>query len=128
MPIPAVSESEIKLTSLPFIGSADPTFRKIDHKRFKAKFGVTSVLCARVWNLIVSNLNESQIDLTGYHLLPEHIFYALFFLKCYPTARQTVATLGRDVGLKKFRKYVYFVIRQISALSKQVVSRFLNCD
>ena len=109
MRVHPVTEHDIKLFSLPLIGSLNPNFCDIDHERFKAKFGVTVEICITTWNLIAERLNmESDIDLTGYSLKPIHILYTLFFLKCYPTARQTISTLGRDQGLKTFCKYVYF--------------------
>ena len=99
-----------------------PNFREIDHKRFKAKFGITVDVCVQTWNRMVQQMRDYDIDLKGYSLKPVHILYALFFMRCYPTARQIIATLGHDLSLATFRKYAYFVIRQIAALSDQVVS------
>lgn len=120
--VPTVTESEIKVLSLPLIGSVHPNFRQIDHERFKAKFGLPVDLCVLTWNRIVQQMRENDISIKGYSLKPVHILYALFFMRCYPTARQTIATLGHDMSLLTFRKYAYFVVRQIAALSDEVVS------
>ena len=121
MNIQTVTEYEVRVLSLPLIGSLDPNFCSIDHDRFKAKFGVTTELCAKTWNLMVANLRKNHVDLSGYRLNPVHILYALFFLRCYPTARQTVGTLGHSLSLVTFRRYAYLVVRQIAALSEEVV-------
>ena len=110
MSIQTVTEREIRQLSLPLIGSLNVNFRRIEHERFKAKFGVTVELCAMTWNLMVSNLNMGSVDLTYICLRPVHILYALFFLKCYPTAHQTTANLGHSPNMRTFRKYTYFVI------------------
>ena len=124
-----VTEYEIRALSLPLIGSLDPNFCPIDHNRFKAKFGVMTELCAKTWNLMVENLTENDVDLTGYCLNPVHILYALFFLRCYPTAHQTVGTLGHSLSMVTFWRFVYLVIRQIAVLSDKVVSWYtLNAD
>ena len=109
MRVHPVTERDIKLFSLPLIGSLNPNFCDIDHERFKVKFEVTVEICITTWNLIAEKLNmESDIDLTGYSLKPIHILYTLFFLKCYPMACQTISILGRDQGLKTFQKYMHF--------------------
>ena len=123
MSIQPVTEREIKQLSLPLIGALDAlNFRRIDHERFKAKFGVTVELCVKAWNLMVSNLNKGHIDLKNIRLRPVHVLYALFFLKCYPTHRQTTSNLGHGLNMATFCKYSYFVIRQVAALSDEVVS------
>ena len=121
------SVEELKELSKPMICSTAPVgeFRVIDFERFRAKFGVTPTICAQVWNRIVSNLNIHP-PVPGYSRLNAvHILYALFFLRVYPTTRQCITTLGRTVGQNQFRKYGYFVIRQIAALSDEVVSKNL---
>ena len=122
--LPFTTVDEQKELSKPMIGSAAPVgvFRVSDSERFKAKFGVTPEISTDVWNMIASKLNDNP-PVDGYsRLQPVHILYGLFFLKVYPTTRQCIATLGRTAGQNQFRKYAYFVIRQISALSEQVVS------
>ena len=127
MRFPTVTVESIQALSLPLIGGFtghfDQPFRPIDQERFKAKFGVTVVVAVQVWNAIISNLNEAEVPPKGYeNLRPVHILYALFFMKCYPTVRQSVGTLGHNVGINNFRKYSYFVIGQIAGLSDEVVS------
>ena len=117
------NEAEMKRLSLPMIGSNNPSFRPIDYQSFKAKFGVTVTVCTQVWNMVVTKMNQyPQIE--GYCLLgPDHLLYALFFLKCYPTTRQATGFLGQLIGLNSFRKYAYFMIRQVASLSDEVVSK-----
>ena len=120
---PTITEEEIKTMSAPMIGSNGEAFRTIDYERFKAKFGVEPTICTMAWNLIVTNLNAWP-PIKGFsRLRPQHILYALFFLKCYPTACQITPNLGRNVGTRQFRNYAYFLIRQIAALTSQVVSK-----
>ena len=115
------TENEMKILSLPMIQSNSPSFRPIDYERFKAKFGVTVTVCTITWNMVVSKLNRYP-HIRGYRFLsPHHLLYALFFLKCYPTARQAIGSLGQYIGLNSFRKYSYFMIRQVASLSNQVV-------
>lgn len=120
---PTTTEEDIKAMSGPLIGSNGAAFRPVDYERFKAKFGVEPTICTLAWNRIVANLNNHP-PIEGFSCLaPHHILYALFFLKCYPTARQTTPNLGKNVGTRQFRHYAYFLIRQIAALSSQVVSK-----
>ena len=124
MNVTTTTEREIKVLSAPMIGSANGEhFLSVDYERFKAKFGITPEICSEVWNQIAEKLNcISQIR--GLSLLgPEHILFALFFLKVYPTVRQATGTLGRSVGHRQFSKYAHFVIRQIAALYDDVVSK-----
>lgn len=122
------SVEEIKRLSAPMIASNNgAAFRSIDYERFKSKFGVTPDVCSLVWNEIATKLN-SVPPIPGFSLLrPIHILFALFFLKVYPTVRQAVAALGRTVGTNQFRKYAYFIIRQIAALNEDVVSISTAC-
>ena len=103
-----------------------PPFHFVDYERFKAKFGLMPDLCALVWNRIAVRLNNNPPRIEGFRLSVIHILYALFFLKVYPTACQAVTTLGRPVGLHQFRRPAYFVIRQIAALSSEVVSEEIS--
>ena len=73
--------------------------------------------------MIVQRLNK-KTPLKGFSRLSEvHIMYGLFFLKVYPTARQSVGTLGQNVGQNQFRKYSSFIVRMIASLSDDVVSK-----
>ena len=96
---PTVTEEELQTLSKPMIGLNHPGgFRAIDYDRFKAKFGVTPKICSMVWNLVVSNLNQRP-RIKGFNRLsPEHVLYALFFMKCYPTSRQAIGALGKMIG------------------------------
>ena len=121
------TEEEIQRISAPMIALANgPPFRFVDYERFKAKFGLMPDLCALVWNRIAVRLNNNPPRIEGFRLSVIHILYALFFLKVYPTACQAVTTLGRPVGLHQFRRPAYFVIRQIAALSSEVVSEEIS--
>lgn len=122
MPYLYVTELELQTLSKPMIGSYGPGFRITDHERFKAKFGVTTELCTLVWNMIVRRLNQKPAVKGFCRLTPTHVLYGLFFLKAYPTALQSVATLGNSVGQNQFLSYAKFIIRSIAALSNDVVS------
>ena len=117
------TEEEIQRVSASMIGSRGPPFRFVDYERFRGKFGITPDLCALTWNRIVRKMNAKPPRIEGFNLSVVHILYGLFFLKMYPTARQSVTVLGQAVGLHQFRNSSIFVIRQIAALSNEVVSK-----
>ena len=125
MNIATATVEEIKVLSAPMIGSTNgAAFRAVDYERFKAKFGVTPDVCRLVWNQIAQKMNGMAPQIQGFSLLgPEHILYALFFLRVYPTVRQAVGALGRSVGTRQFVKYANFMVRQIASLFDEVVSK-----
>ena len=53
-------------------------FQPVDRERFKAKFGISPLVCTVVWNRIVMRLNRVDRDIPGFNgLHPIHIYYAL---------------------------------------------------
>lgn len=127
------NEADFQQLSRPLIGSAgvaDDEFRRIEQERFKTMFGVTPSLCTLAWNMIVSNLNvDDAINNEGdlfkhfYRLKPLHMLWALYYLKVYPRERQISSVVGR-VCRNNFRKYTFFVIKQLADLKHEVVSGY----
>ena len=115
-------ENTIKTLSKSMIGSPPGLdFRFTDYERFKAKFGITTELCALLWNKMVKTLDLGPSNKGFSRLSPVHLLYGLFFLKVYPTSRQSIGSLGVSVGQHQFSNYAKFMIRNIAALKNDVV-------
>ena len=83
-----------------------------NHRDFRAGFGVSPVVCCLVWRHICDD--ESS-------LLPEHLLWALLFLKSYKT--ETVLASIVETYKKIYRKQVFKIIESISSLSEFIVSK-----
>lgn len=110
---------------MPFIAAPNAEYRAIDYERFKAKFGVNTTICTTLWDMIATKLNSMASDIYRPfrdYIQPQHLLFALFFLKVYPRERQVAGSLGVHVGRGCYRKWSHFVIRMIAFLSNDVVS------
>ena len=88
---------------------------KTEDKKFRALFGCSHVVILRLWNL----LNEYDLVPEGGRLI--HLFWALLFVKVYPT-EETLTTLCGDADRKTLRKWIRRFMQAISFLSSEVVS------
>ena len=75
-------------------------------------FGVTSKVCARLWQL----MNKEGCNVV-------HFLWALYFLKAYPTEAVASSFLG-GVDVEVMRERIWFHIEAIVDLEADVVS---NC-
>ncbi|KAJ3117946.1 hypothetical protein HK098_006075 [Nowakowskiella sp. JEL0407] len=78
---------------------------KTANKRFRALFGITPKICSLIWQSLVSKPSGSK---------PEHLLYALLFLKLYDTEHAHHAITGSDE--KTFRKWTWIFIELIADL------------
>ena len=80
--------------------------RSISKKRtkFSSLFGVSAVVCAEVWNRIVSGIPRGA--------RPIHLLWALFFLKSY--SFETISSSFFGVTPKTFRKWCWVFVRAIA--------------
>lgn len=77
------------------------------NQRFISLFGLDDVTCQQFWNTLIQG---------GFCLScqPKRLLWTLYFLKCYPTERNASVMLNIDE--KTFRKWVWYVIEEISTL------------
>lgn len=87
--------------------------------RFRATFGTTPNVCARVWQL----LDPMETMPTG--VSPKHLLMALMFLKLY--CSETVHGLFAGVNRKTFRKWSWLFVEAIASLEHDVVSCVFIC-
>lgn len=122
-----VTEDNVKRASLQFINAPSKDFRIDDYERFRAKFGISTSVCAIVMNMIENKLNSMPPDLFAKErrfFSLTHLMRALVFLKMYPTERQITTgcmLVGRSITRVSFRKWNKFTIRMIASLSSDVV-------
>ena len=80
MALSTTTDEEIKSMSAPMIGFIGPDFSKSAHGAFKAKFGITVSLCAKVWKMIVAKLNaDGASAVAGFHCLSVIHILTVFF-------------------------------------------------
>jgi len=84
---------------------------KTNHRDFRAGFGISPTVCSYVWN---------QIHEEESNLAPEHLLWALLFLKVYKTETVHASIVKTDE--KTFREKVFKIIELISSLSVDKVS------
>jgi hypothetical protein len=86
-------------------------------RRFVGWFGTLPTVCAIIWaDLSISGWLEFAGTRGG---KPEHLLWALMFLKCYGTEEVHAAQTCVDEGT--FRKWAWFYIEGISRLSRKYV-------
>jgi hypothetical protein len=87
-------------------------------RRFKAFFGIKAERASEVWSLLLGhNLMPPKAE-------PEHLLWALLFLKLYCIEEVLVTLLGRDDGT--IRKWVWLMVEAMHNLSKKLVRFQLN--
>ena len=71
------------------------------NRRFRSTFGVSSTVCARVWQLLKRDGN-----LEG--MTPDHLLWGLMLLKVYSFETQHAGMAGADK--KTFRKWSHIEV------------------
>ena len=87
----------------------------LDNLRFRSTFGVSTIVCAKVWELI--DLKNTIKNNTK----PSHLLMALMFLKLYCPERVFSSIAGVDE--KTCRKWAWLFVEAISDLEAEVVSK-----
>lgn len=104
----------------------DPEGRSeaVFERRFLSFFGVELVVVAQVWELLlVPAAPEDDPELNGAR--PEHLLWALLFLKKYGDESEHAALCGAAKGAvdeKTFRKWSKIFVNRISWLICDIVS------
>jgi len=107
------------------IMSRDPEGRSesVFHTRWMSFFGVELDVVVKTWNLIgVPVCDQGELS----HAKPEHLLWALLFLKKHGDESEMAALVGKDnkaVDEKTFSKWSKIFVRRIACLIDAVVSR-----
>lgn len=96
-------------------GSANRQLGQSEINLFSSHFGVQPKICKLIWDLLRLN------DLMPNRGLPQHLLWALLFLKQY-TNEKSLASLAGVGSVKTYKKWVWRFVRGISALKRIVVS------
>ena len=84
-----------------------------DLRDFRAVFGVHWNVCEKVWNLLDDHgCYQKQRK-------PEHLLWAMLFLKSYGSEQVNSLIVGTTA--KTYRKWVWRVVEEVSALNVMVV-------
>lgn len=86
-------------------------------RRFIALFGMEPVHVAILWTMLVGSGWLEYSGSRGSN--PEHLLWALLFLKCYSTEELHAAQVG--VCEKTFREWTWFYLTGIAKLDKKIV-------
>jgi len=89
--------------------------------RFLSFFGVDPAVVVEIWDLIEVPFFDSG-DLS--HAKPEHLLWALLFLKKYGDESEMATIAGGDIAVdeKTFRKWSRIFVERIASLKYNVVS------
>ena len=85
--------------------------------RFRATFGVGAYICAVPWHLLDPYENMPQ------GVKPQHLLFALLFLKLYLNERTNADICGVDK--KTYQKWTWIFVDAISWLEADVVCTFV---
>ena len=83
-------------------------------RRFRSTFGISSLVCSRVWQL----LQNSPTDMKS--MTPDHLLWGLLLLKVYSFEVTHSGMTGVDE--KTFRKWSHFAIVRIADMHSELVS------
>lgn len=75
-------------------------------RKFKALFGVSPIICSKLWFDILKMDECFQ---------PHHLLWGLFFLKCYAT--EDVCSIIAQSDNKTFRKWTWRIVHCLSKLN-----------
>ena len=108
----------------------DPEGRsqKVFEERWRSFFCVKPSVCVTAWTLIGVPVHPTDDDADLSHARPEHLLWALLFLKVYGDEHESSGLAGGDNGAvdeKTFRKWVEIFVSRIACLADQVVSTFM---
>jgi len=86
----------------------------VESRRFKAFFGVKAERASDAWSLLLNyNLLPPKAE-------PEHLLWALLFLKLYATEEINASLVGHDPDT--VRKWTWLMVKALHDLSKKLVS------
>ena len=109
------SPSHFMLVARKMMGRDSKVNDDLDELRFKATFGVSTTVCAKVWGLVdPKNTMDNKPS-------PSHLLMALMFLKLY--CSENVHSTIAGVDEKTFRKWAWLFVEAISYLEPEVVSK-----
>lgn len=77
-------------------------FWKTTSAHFVTLFGVTTTICSLLWKWILPHRDQ---------ILPKHLLYCLYYLKCYPLQHEVESLLHIDH--KTFFKWVWIVVDRL---------------
>ena len=100
---PLSSEAFI-VAALDMIGRSQFYANTVMQRRFRSMFGVSSAVCAAVWDSLANELPTGGC--------PIHLLWSLLFLKTYATEHVNSSIAGVDE--KTFRKWTWRIIQLIS--------------
>jgi hypothetical protein len=83
---------------------------------FRALFGTTPDMCARLWKMLSPETNADFGN--GVH--PKHLLWGLMLLKVYGT-EPVLASLAGGCDVQTFRKWAWQFVHAIASLSDTVV-------
>lgn len=85
---------------------------------WKASFGVRPIVCHETWIMIQPKISSSKTCLSI-----QHFYWALFWMKTYPTESVAARTLGTNA--KTLREKVGEMIRILSTSMPRVVGKYI---
>lgn len=80
--------------------------RVSSERRVRSLFGVSTSVMTHVWRMIRLSVDRS--------LRAQHLLWALYFLKVYPT--ETAAAAVLHVDEKTFRKYLWPMVYELATM------------
>jgi len=95
-----------------------PLWEKFEY-RWAAHFHAEPEVCVDVWNRLQEDFDDD--DLMESQAQPEHLLWALLFLKTYETEPVLTGICG-GIHEDTLRKWVWFILFRTSCLEDQVVS------
>ena len=86
------SASAFLLTGMVFLKAPLHASQASSIRRFRANFGVSPIVCEKLWNLLI----EFEDVEVASRCTPTHLLYALLFLKMYGTEGQLKSIHNKD--------------------------------
>ena len=85
-------------------------------RRFRAHFCAPAKACARLWDMLIDR-KENEYE-------PNHLLWALYFLKCYTFVDVMSSFVRADA--KTVRKRTWIVVYELASLSSVCIVRSLR--
>lgn len=87
-----------------------------NHESFRAHFGTSPLICSQLWIRTISPKRHIIAD----GLKPDHLLWALHFIKTYNTMYVLSAKVGVD--RKTYAKWIWIILRLIRREGRFLVS------
>ena len=107
------------------MGFPRPVRRETELKRFRAHFGTTDIRCTIIWRMLRANADSVQV--IGRGPRPQHLLWALLWLKTYDTESILCGKVGCDETT--YRKWIWRFVEAIAIVLPSVIKlsrRLLN--